>query len=430
MPRVESGAILTALARIADIYKSRRVAMQLLLGYGSGLPYALTGETLFIWMKREGMSKTVIGLFAVLHATYTFKPLWAPLLDRYPLWFLGRRRGWILVFQLLLIPAIALMGTVHPGSAARELVWAAGFAVAFLSASLDIVVDAYRADLLLPEERAAGLGMSNTGYRVGMFVAGAGALWLADLVGWGMNYAFIAPTMLLAALGTLLAPEPERVVSRPRNILDAYVHPLLELLKRPGAWIIILFVFLFKFGYALAAPMNGPFLVELGFSDSAMAFWRKTVGVTATFAGTLLAGPAVARFGIRRSLLVFGAALALVHLSWAGLAYTGPRPGMLAVAIVVENIFIGLASTAFEAYFMALCNSSFSASQYTVLSSLSGLGRTLFGASSGALADRLGWPLFFGATSLIALPALLLVRKLPRIDDPADAARRGAGAQS
>lgn len=403
------------MGRLAASYWNRRVALQLPLGYASGLPYLLSGETLGAWMKTEGITLQAIGAFSMVGLAYTLKIAWAPLLDRFPLPLLGRRRGWLLAFQLALIAALIALGTAEPARAPLRTV-ALALLVAVLSASQDIVADAYRTDVLREEERSQGASLFTIGYRLGFLVAGAGALLLAQPLGWARDYRLISLSMGIGVVATLLAPEPERAVARPRSVVDAYLRPFDDLVRRPGALLIIAFVVLYRFGYALARPMNTPFLIELGFPTAAIGTYRKGVGLLATLLGGLIAGPAVARLGLKRALWIFGVALALVHLSWVALVYTGPQPFMLAISIAVENVFIGLSITAFDTYLMVLCNSSYSATQFAALAALSSAAGWLLGGGSGVLAHGLGWAAFFALTSVLAIPSLLMVRRLPEVE--------------
>lgn len=368
----------------------------------------MTGETLGTWMATRGVDLKTIGIFTLIGLSYNLKFLWAPLLDRYPLPLLGRRRGFMLVFQLLLIAAIIALGSCDPSGAPMRAAWLA-LGVAFLSASHDVVVDGYRADLLRPEERAAGVSIFILGYRLGMIVAGALTLVLVRSLGWANVYRLAALTLIIGVVATLCAPEPERIAAPPRKITDAYVRPFAELLSRRGAIIIIALVMLYRFGYSVAQPMSAPFLIQLGFTTLDIGVVKKGVGLVATLAGGLVAGAWVARLGMHRALLLFGIAQAIIHLGWLGLHYLGPDRSLLAITICVENFVIGLTATAFDAYLMALCNASFSATQYAVLSSLTTVGGKLLGASSGALVGVMGWPLFFVATSLAGLPSLLIL---------------------
>lgn len=396
------------MSSVRDLFINRRVGILLPLGYASGLPLLLTGETLGTWMATQKIDLKTIGVFTLIGLSYNLKFLWAPLLDRYPLPFLGRRRGFMLVFLLLLMAAICALGSVDPrGAPGTAAAMAVG--VALLGASFDVVVDGYRADLLRPEERAAGVSIFILGYRLGMLVAGAVTLVLVRSLGWSGVYRLSALTLLIGIVATLCAPEPEHPAAPSGLLTEAYVRPFAELFTRRGAVAVVAMVLLYRFGYSVAQPMGSPFLIQLGFSTLDIGMVKKGAGLLATLAGGLCAGAWVARLGTRRALLYFGIAQALVHLAWLGLYYAGPDRTVLALTICAENFFMGLATTAFDAYLMALCCASFSATQYAALSSLTTVGGKLLGASSGAMVGAIGWPLFFLSTSLAGIPSLLLL---------------------
>lgn len=403
--------------RVAEIFSSRRVALQLPLGYASGLPLLLSGSTLATWMATEGVNLKTIGAFALAGLSYSLKFLWAPLLDRYPLplaksW--GRRRGWLLLTQLLTALAIAALGLSRPAEAPTVTAACAAL-LAFCSASQDIVCDAYRTDVLRSEERAAGVATFILGYRVGMLAAGALALVLVRRLGWRHVHLALAASMVVGVVATLFAPNEVESRYRPRRLVDAFVKPLVDLAARPGAVRILCFVMLFRFGYAVASQMNSPFLVRTGYTLAEIAVVQKGVGLVSTLLGGLVAGALVARLGMRRSLLGFGLCQALVHLAWVGLALlSGPNHLAHAATVGVDNFFGGLASTAFDAWLMSLCNPAFSAAQFAALTSLTSLGGRLFASQSGWLAEVVGWPAFFGVTVVMASLALLLIPFLPR----------------
>lgn len=396
------------MSRVHELFINRRVGILLPLGYASGLPLLLTGETLGTWMATQKIDLKTIGAFTLVGLSYNLKFLWAPLLDRYPLPFLGRRRGFMLVFLLLLMAAIPALGSIDPRGA-PGMTAAMAVVVALLGASFDVVVDGYRAELLRPEERAAGVSIFILGYRLGMLMAGAVTLVLLRSLGFRTVYLVSSLTLLIGVVATLLAPEPERPAAPAGLLTDAYVRPFAELLSRRGAVAVLALVMLYRFGYSVAHPMGSPFLIQLGFSTLDIGMVKKGAGLVATLAGGLCAGAGVARLGTRRALLWFGIAQALVHLAWLGLYYAGPDRSVLALTICTENFLMGLATTAFDAYLIALCNTSFSATQYAALSSLTTVGGKLLGASSGALVGWMGWPLFFVSTSLAGIPALLLL---------------------
>ncbi|WP_141591377.1 AmpG family muropeptide MFS transporter [Myxococcus sp. AB056] len=396
---------------ILEVLKSPRIWLLVAVGFASGLPLWLTGVTLSAWMKDEGVNLKTIGVFGLVSMPYTFKVLWAPLMDRYTLPFLGRRRGWMLVTQVLLMGAIAAMGLVNPKDAPVTMA-AMAVLVTFLSASQDIVADAWRTDILPVEERGLGNSTYITGYRLGMLTAGALALTLSDIAGWSQTYFIMGLLMGVGVVATLLAPEPQGS-KPPRNLTDAVVKPFVEYFTRKGAVAVILFLVLYKLGDAIAAGMVTPFYKELGFSNTEIGALSKGLGMVSTIAGGLLAGVLMVKLGTRRSLFVFGAAQALTNLMFMGLALVGKNDLMLAATITVDNLCGGLAVTAFAAYLMSLCHKSFSATQYALLSALGTVANRLISASSGYLAEWLGWPTFFAGTVLLAAPALVLLAFLP-----------------
>ncbi|ABF91794.1 major facilitator family transporter [Myxococcus xanthus DK 1622] len=396
---------------ILEVLKSPRIWLLVAVGFASGLPLWLTGVTLSAWMKDEGVNLKTIGVFGLVSMPYTFKVLWAPLMDRYTLPFLGRRRGWMLVTQVLLMGAIAAMGLVNPKDAPVTMA-AMAVLVTFLSASQDIVADAWRTDILTVEERGLGNSTYITGYRLGMLTAGALALTLSDIAGWSQTYFIMGLLMAVGVVATLLAPEPQGS-KPPRNLTDAVVKPFVEYFTRKGAVAVILFLVLYKLGDAIAAGMVTPFYKELGFSNTEIGALSKGLGMVSTIAGGLLAGVLMVKLGTRRSLFVFGAAQALTNLMFMGLALVGKNDLMLAATITVDNLCGGLAVTAFAAYLMSLCHKSFSATQYALLSALGTVANRLISASSGYLAEWLGWPTFFAGTVLLAVPALVLLAFLP-----------------
>ncbi|GHG82682.1 AmpG family muropeptide MFS transporter [Comamonas sp. JC664] len=394
------------------VLKSPRIWLLVAVGFASGLPLWLTGVTLSAWMKDEGVNLKTIGVFALVSMPYTFKVLWAPLMDRYTLPFLGRRRGWMLVTQVLLMGAIAAMGLLNPREAPVAMA-AMAVLVTFLSASQDIVADAWRTDILTVEERGLGNSTYITGYRLGMLTAGALALTLSDVVGWSQTYYIMGLLMGVGVVATLLATEPQGT-KPPRNLADAVVKPFVEYFTRKGAVPVLLFLVLYKLGDAIAAGMVTPFYKELGFSNTEIGALSKGLGMVSTIAGGLLAGVLMVKLGTRRSLFIFGAAQALTNLMFMGLALVGKNDLMLAATITVDNLCGGLAVTAFAAYLMSLCHKSFSATQYALLSALGTVANRLISASSGYLAEWLGWPTFFAGTVLLAGPALILLAFLPK----------------
>jgi PAT family beta-lactamase induction signal transducer AmpG len=416
---------------------SRKMLVAFVMGFAAGLPLLLTISVLQAWMKRSGVDLRVIGLFALVGLPYTLKFVWAPLLDRYTLPFLGRRRGWLLVIQVLLMAAIAGLGLSDPGQS-PWLVALAAFFVTFFSASQDIVIDAYRREDLTDEELGLGSSLYVNGYRVGMLLAASGGLALADVIPFSMVYLIMAACLLPTVVVTVLTPEP-KVLSKPRNMGEAIVGPFLEYFRRRGAWIMLAFVFFYKIGDQMASTMTTPFYLEIGYSLTDIAAVVKLFGFWATITGGLLGGVLILRLGIGRSLWIFGILQGLSTAGFAVLAnvcvgasqlfpelpfgvfgkfnmqlYTGAVGGpisALAAVIAFENLSSGMGTTAFVAFMAALTNRKFTATQYALLSSFIGIPRVMASAPTGFMVVAMGWSWFFIFCALIALPGLLLLIK-------------------
>lgn len=433
---------------IAAIWREPRLATVLGLGFASGLPLPLTFGTLSFWLAESGVSRTAIGLFALVGTAYSLKFLWAPLIDNLALPFFtrrfGRRRGWTLAVQLALVAAIAALGLTDP---AADPAWTAtaALAVAFLSATQDIVIDAYRIELLLPEEQGAGAAAVQWGYRGGMLAGSAGALYAAAFGGWTVAYAAMAALMLVGMATVLCSPEPPRPAALTPDagragggqaiawLRRAVLAPFLEFATRPGWLAILLFVVLYKLGDALAGVMANPFYVALGFTKIEVANVAKLFGVAATLAGLAVAGIIVYRWGVYRSLLVCGLLQAASNMTYVLQAWAGHDVWVLTATILLENFTGGMGSAAFVAYLSSLCSLAFTATQYALLSSLAAVGRTTLSAGGGWLADRLDWVPFFLATTAAALPALLILlwlgRRFPASAEPRPAQAEAAAAR-
>lgn len=293
--------------RYSNLFTQRNSLVLLLLGFASGLPLALTGGTLQAWMTVENVSLKTIGIFSLVGQAYVFKFLWSPLMDRYTPSFLGRRRGWLIISQLLLIIAIIAMGFMEP---AKHLWWLAAIAVlvAFCSASQDIVFDAYKTDLLTAEERGTGAAVSVLGYRLAMLVSGGLALWIADrYLGWQSTYWLMAGLMLIGVFATLFAPEPDIRIAPPKTLEQAIVEPLRDFFGRNNAWLILLLIVLYKMGDAFAASLSTTFLIRgVGFDAGEVGLINKTLGLIATIIGALYGGLLMQRLSLFRALMIFG----------------------------------------------------------------------------------------------------------------------------
>jgi PAT family beta-lactamase induction signal transducer AmpG len=378
------------------------------LGFSSGFPAALTGSTLRVWMTKAGIDLHTIGIFSLIGAPYALKFLWSPLMDRFTPPRLGRRRGWIILVQIVLFMGISALGFSSP---ARTLAAVAGLAffVAFASASQDIVIDAYRTDLLAEDERGAGAAASVFGWRIGALVSGALALILSDHIGWQNTYLLMAGFMVVGIVGAVFAPEPDTTATPPKSMADAVWGPLADFFSRPSAWMLLLAIVLYKLGDAYAETLTSVFYIDLGFTPSDVGKITKSLGLVSLLAGAAIGGSLMVRLGLFRSLLSFGALQLASLLSFTALALVGKSYAVMAFAVGFENVASGMGTAAFMAFLMSLCNSRYTATQYALLSSLAALGRLAVAPSSGYVAESLGWPNFFLLTSAAAIPGLLLL---------------------
>ena len=389
---------------------SGRMLVAFLMGFASGLPLLLTGSVLQAWMQEENVDLGTIGLFALVGLPYTLKFLWAPLLDRYTPSFMGRRRGWLISVQILLILAIAGLGLTHPGK--NPLVVAvAALLVTFFSATQDIVIDAYRREALADEELGLGASLYVNGYRVGMLLASGGGLILADYVPFSTVYAVMATIMLVGLVTTLFAPEPEIPEGTPHTLYEAVAEPFLEYFQRQHALLILLFILLYKIGDTMASHMTTPFYLDIGFSKTEIGTVVKLFGFWATIIGGLIGGVLILRLGIYRSLWLFGILQGASTAGFAVLAHIGHSLSALAGVIAFENLSSGMGTAAYVAFMASLTNKKFTATQYALLSSLMGIPRVIIASPTGYMAEMSGWALFFIFCTIIAVPGLLLLTR-------------------
>lgn len=401
-------------------YTQPRVLQVLALGFSSGLPFLLTYSTLSAWLSTVGIRRAAIGTFALVGTPYAFKFLWAPLIDRVPPPVpLGRRRGWGITIQILLIGAILGLGLCNPK---QNLLLMAGLAVvvAFLSASQDIVIDAWRVESLTMDQQAPGAAMIQSGYRIAMLVSGAGGLWIASYAGWFAAYATMAALLGVGILVFLLGPEP-KVSSEARYaaasgwdavrhaIATAVIGPFRDFMRRPLWAIILIAIFGYKLGEAMAGVMSTPLYISLGFSLREIAAASKVFGFFSIVAGALIGGVVTTKYGILRSLILCGILQSIGNLFFVLQAVGGHRIGYLALCVTAENITGGMAGTALVTWISSLCSPAFTATQYALLASLASLGRTVVASSGGVLSEKIGWVWFFVLTSVVGLPALLLI---------------------
>jgi PAT family beta-lactamase induction signal transducer AmpG len=400
-------------------YTEPRVLQVLALGFASGLPLLLTYSTLSAWLTTAGVRRAAIGTFALVGTPYAFKFLWSPLLDRVPPPLpLGRRRGWGITIQILLIGAILGLGLCNPKHN-LPLMAALAVVVAFLSASQDIVIDAWRVESMKSDQQAPGAAVIQSGYRIAMLVSGAGGLLIAAYAGWFAAYATMAALLGVGVLVFLLAPEPAasaEVSSTAGSgwhavrhaFATAVIGPFRDFMRRPLWPVILIAIFGYKLGEAMAGVMSTPLYISLGFSLPEIAAASKVFGFFSIVAGALLGGVVTVKFGIRRSLILCGVLQSLGNLFFVLQAVGGHRIGYLALCVTAENITGGMAGTALVTYISSLCSPAFTATQYALLSSLALLARNVVASSGGVLSEKIGWAWFFLLTSVVGLPALLL----------------------
>lgn len=395
-------------ASFTQILANRRIAIMLPLGFASGLPLALTAGTLQAWLTVVGLDLKTIGIFTLVGLPYTLKFLWAPLMDRLVPPWLGRRRGWMVVMQISVALGLAAMAVTGPGQR-PEILGILALVVAFLAASLDIVFDAYRTDVLLHPERGFGVAVWVNGYRCALLLASAGALLLADRIGWQNTYLLLAALMLAGVVTILVSPEPLKPSATPASLAEAVGGPLKEFFTRPGVVGLLALIVFYKIGDAVAASLQTAFLIGgMGFSVSEVGY-VKGLGIGATLIGALAGGVAMAKLGMVRSLLLFGLLQAVSNLGFMWLAWMGKSYGALTASILVENVTGGMGTVAFVALIMSLCDHRYTATQFALLSSLEALGRVFSGRPSAELVEMVGWAQFFFWSFLIALPGIWLV---------------------
>jgi PAT family beta-lactamase induction signal transducer AmpG len=428
-----------SVAETLAVYLRPRVLIVLFLGFSAGLPLALSGSTLQVWMTQSGVDIKTIGLFAAVGTPYTIKFLWAPIVDALDVpvlaRLLGRRRGWLLLSQFLLVVAIVLLGFCDP-SAAPWLVALAALLVATASATQDIVIDAFRVESLPESEQAAGMASYVAAYRIGMLVSTAGALFLVtrfEVMGFGKNAAWTAGYIVMAGfvvigmVTTLIATEPaksdlaqadhaaharENVVARvARTAYTAFT----EFLSRDAAVAVLVFVVLFKFTDALAGAMTAPFVIKIGFSRDEYAAVVKGVGLAATLLGGFAGGFVARAYPLSTSLWIGGVLQALANLAFSWQATVGADIAALTFAITAENFTSAIGTVIFVAYLSALCNNPLhTATQYALLTALAAVGRTYLSLGAGYIAEATGWAWFFAICAAAGLPSLVVLAWLQR----------------
>lgn len=392
-------------------FASRRVWLLVALGFSSGLPINLVWSTLAARLTNDGLNVKTIGLFTAALAPYNLKFLWSPLLDRYSLGILGRRRGWMALTQCAVGVSLFAMSGLSPSHSTFAL-GCLTLVTAFFGASQDIVLDAYRTDILPAEERASGTATFVLGYRIAMLISGAGGLILSDLIGWTAVYRLMAALMLVGLVSTLVASEPEGIQA-PRTLLGAVIEPFREFLSRKAAPQALAFLLVSRAGEYIGGALLTTFLISLGFSNTQIGTVNKIWGLIATMTGAFLVGLVLPKIGMRRSLIVFGLLQAVTNAAYMILAHVGKNLPVMVVAIAIHNLSIGLADGALVTYQMSLCSKRFSATQYALLSSLGAVPRSVLGSISGFIVAAWGWQGYFATAMLAGLPSLVLIATIP-----------------
>ena len=393
-----------------EVYFSRQMSILLLMAFSSGLPYELSGELLRTWMTTAGIDIGLVGLAGLVAIPYTWKFVWSPLMDRFVPPFLGRRRGWMIICQVGIAAGAAAVAFSNP---AEDLRWVLGAAlfVAFCSASQDIVIDAYRAELLSRRELGAGAGIAQLGYRFGMITSGGLALILANQMPWRNVYLVMAALMAIGAVAALFGPEPELENHPPKSLREAVIEPFRDFFKRPLAVQLLLFVVLYKIGDSLAVFLLNQFLLGQGFDLTNIGVIKKWCGIIAMIVGSLIGGGVVARIGIKRALISFGLLQGAFIFTFVVMSLVGKSFGLLIFSVLAENLCIGLGTSAYIAFLMSICNKRFTATQYALLTSLAGMSRVYLSAPMGYVQKYVGWTNYFMICMGLAIPGILMAWK-------------------
>lgn len=409
---------------------NRRMLICVFTGFSSGLPLFILLNLLPAWLKTEGMSLTAIGAMTLVQMPYTWKFLWSPLLDRYALPLLGRRRGWMLATQIGLLVSVAAFGLLSP-QADLGLVVLFSVAVAFLSATQDIVLDAYRRELLPEVELGLGNAVHVNAYRIAGLVPGSLSLILADHLPWLQVFAVTALFMLPGMAMTLLVREPAAARAAPKTLREAVVEPFHEFTSRKGwreALYVLAFVFLYKLGDSMCTALATPFYLEMGFSKSDIGLVAKHAGLWPSVIGGLLGGLWMVRLGINRALWVFGVVQLVAILGFAWLAWLGPQASIganervtLAIVIGIEALGVGLGTAAFVAFIARATHPAYTATQFALFTSLMAVPRTFINATTGWLVGQMGWFNFFLLCTVLALPGMLLLLRVAPWNERPDA---------
>jgi len=412
--------------RISDVLRQPRMLAILLLGAASGLPNPLSESILQAWMASMGISNTKIGLLMYVALPYLLKPLWAPLLDRYAVPWLGRRRGWIATIQLVLAGAIACLG-LFGGPHQLTMIAVVLLVVVFLSASQDIVIDAYRTDVSRPEERGPAAAAANLGYRAFSYGALSVSLIVADHFGWRMAFFTLAAVMALLTIATVWAPEPDDPRGKHLPTLaESVVIPLRELFAVRGMAAIVLLIICYKIGDAFALKFFTAFMVKTGFTLTEVGLMVKAFLTTGSIVGALIGGIWMIKLGLRRAMLLFAIVQALTNLGYLLLATVGKNYAVMVGAVSLDALASGMGNIASVALMMAVCDKRFSAFQYALLSMIALMPRYTLGGPAGWIADNGGWTTYYLTSFALAIPGIVLVWLMRRRIEELDRAQSPA----
>ena len=410
--------------QINDIYNNyinKRMLILMALGFTSGFPFLLVFGTLSFWLKDLDISYTLIGAFSLVKIPYSLKWAWSPIVDNVKLpilYKLGRRRSWAVFIQFLLFFALVGMAFTNPEIHTLHMALFA-FIASFLSASQDIVLDAYRVESFEdePEKQASGVAIYVLGYRLGLIFSGAGAIYMASVISWTKVYVIMACGLLVGLTAILLAKEPQKYQYKKYKlkikdsiafIKNSLVNPFKDFTKRQHWYWILLFIFTYRLSNAYFGPMSFPFYVDLGFTKTEIASVIKIYGMIAAILGGLAGGLIVIKIGLKKSLIIFGLAQCLTTFLFAVQAQYGHNMPLFITIITLENFSSGLATTALVAYISSLCNKLYTATQYALLSSVMSLSRDIFSSTSGLLAQNVSWDVFFLICGFLSLPSLII----------------------
>jgi MFS transporter, PAT family, beta-lactamase induction signal transducer AmpG len=393
----------------SNILINTRLLAILVLGFSSGLPLALTGSTLQAWVTEAHIDIVTIGALSLIGIPYTFKFLWAPLMDHVGFPHFGKRKGWILLMQAALIIALLVLAHLDPAYQTMR-VGIVALAVAFFSASQDISINAYTTDVLTPKERGLGAAYTVFAYRIAVLISGGFALICADQVGWKITYEIMAFLLFLSMLATLLAPRPVEFVSLNQNLFQTTLAAIGDLLEREKIILLLLFIVFYKFGDALALQLMTNFLLHgLGFTLTQVGLAYKIVSFIAMILGGFVGGVILTRWTIYRALLLFGLAQAFSNLMFVILAMVGKHFMLMTVSIFIENFCSGLSTAALLTLMMSLCNHRYTASQFALLSAAASLGRVFLGPVAGLMVENLGWVQFYIWSFVLCFPGIIFL---------------------